>query len=251
MKDITGILVRLRLGKNPPIAHRELIEDAKEMLEIETGTKPTTRTILGSVWQIPIYPRMRDHIWNLLIGRIRCGSYWKHIPGYEDRQWCKACETHGEREVEESINHLWLGCQHNSQSNAWEYTRWLWNKTSKKPMPYPSIGLIRGSTAITLIDGTNTPAHTDSTRMRLLVTITCWAIWKTRNNLAISNTPIERTDSAKLTREILQELLTRSYNSLRMRKMKSTRKKIDALLRAWEGLISPPPSGEKGLRFRF
>jgi len=35
---------------------------------------------------------MKGHMRFMIMGRIKCGSYWSNIPGYEDRENCSACK---------------------------------------------------------------------------------------------------------------------------------------------------------------
>lgn len=98
MKDIYSILTaRLTDGKGE-IKRAERIEEAKEMTEIETGLRPSTENIVERIWRLPTYPRARDLIWSITVGRIKLGKYWQHIPDLEARAYCTACE---ENEVTE------------------------------------------------------------------------------------------------------------------------------------------------------
>lgn len=62
----------------------EKLDDAKDMIERETGLRPTTHKIINGIWQLKAPNRLKDHLWNLILGRLKTGKYWSHIPDHED-----------------------------------------------------------------------------------------------------------------------------------------------------------------------
>jgi len=250
LKDIYSILIKKRIKQEEIILHPESLEDSKIVLEYETGLRPTNEAILKGIWRLPILPRMRDHLWTLNIGRIKCGSYWQHIPKFEDRAYCAACEAHGLREATESPTHLWRECEYNGQYKAWLYAKILWQKSTRKPWPQISLALVKGSPAISLSE--QNADENESKRMRIIISTTTWAIWKTRNRLTISQTPIKDTDAAKLTGELLKDMITKSWNAIRTEKKSRKEKKRASLKKLWgEKLVTWPETESKPLRFGF
>jgi len=250
LRDIYAILIKKRLQNQDIVLHPEKLEDSKETLAYETNLKPTNETILRSVWKLPLYPRIRDHIWSLSMGRMKIGDFWRHIPNLEDRTYCKPCEVHGYRHCPETPQHLWIECEYNSQRKAWQFARHIWQKSSQVPWPQTSIGLLAGSPAISLKERNG--SESESKRMRIIIATTTWAIWKTRNKLTINDIPIRDTDAAELTKDLLTEMITKAWNATKLAKINAKEKKRNALMNLWgDKLVSWPQSEGKPLSFGF
>jgi ribonuclease HI len=208
MKDIYSILTeRLTKGKGE-IPHPERLDEAKVELARETGLQPTTEKIIEGIWKLRTYPRTRDHIWNMALGRIKLGTYWSHIPDYEHRAFCTACKEHGAEEVLENELHLWLGCQFNGQREAWERAKEIWHRTSLQNWPDITLGLIRGLGAISLPNNEGKPliSH-DTAKLQIIIAATVWAIWKSRNMRTISEMHTPPEEASRILTEMLQDLI--------------------------------------------
>jgi hypothetical protein len=250
MKDIYSILTaRLTDGKGE-IKRAERIEEAKEMTEIETGLRPTTENIVERIWRLPTYPRARDLIWSITVGHIKLGKYWQHIPDLEARAYCTACEENEVTEVLEDETHLWIGCPYNGQKEAWEAAKDIWKRVSAKEWPALSVGLLRGIGAIELKDESGKPLMTsDSKKLKILITASIWAIWKTRNRRSISNVHTAPEDSVKELLNILKDLSKKLANrtSLYTHEANKSHKKsqtpwndIAAAIEEWEQSNNEP-----------
>jgi hypothetical protein len=82
------------------------------------GTKKSGGLQGIRVLRVP--PRLKDHMRCMLTGRIKCGSYWSNIREYTERAFCSFCKKKEGVQVLENENHLWLECENNGQSLAWE-----------------------------------------------------------------------------------------------------------------------------------
>ena len=146
----------------------------------------------------------------MLTGRIKCGSYW-NIQGLAERAYCAACKKQESVETAESESHLWLECRNNGQIAAWETAKSVWEKSTERPWPDISIGLIRGAAAITFEDD-----HTkDSERLRILISMTIWAIWKSRNKNTINNQDVAPGEASSTLKELIRDLMRKSWNATR------------------------------------
>ena len=106
---------------------------------------------------------------------------------------------------------MWLECEKNGQTLAWEITRNIWRKTTDRNWSEITTGLIRGAPALYFEhDYTK-----DSERLRILITMTIWAIWKTRNKCAINNQDITPTETGEALKELLSDLVRKSWNATR------------------------------------
>ena len=137
-----------------------------------TGLRPTHEKLLNGLKSLKVPPHLRDHMRNMLLGRIICGSYWNNIHGYESRAFCSICKKRKSIEVIESEQHIWLECENNGQSAAWEIARTIWEKTTPRPWPNISLGLIRGAAALSF----ENDYSKDSERLRILISMTIWTI---------------------------------------------------------------------------
>ena len=71
-KHMDNILLRRDTKDVPPILHQEKLDDAKNRVQQATGLRPTNEKLLNSIKSLKVPPRLRDHIRNMLLGRIKC-----------------------------------------------------------------------------------------------------------------------------------------------------------------------------------
>ena len=58
-------------------SYQGTLDDAKDNMEETSGLRPTNEKLLG-----PKSPtRPKDYTRSMLMGKIKCGPYWNHIPG--------------------------------------------------------------------------------------------------------------------------------------------------------------------------
>ena len=123
---------------------------------------------------------------NVLTSRITCGPYHNNIPDHAERALCASCGKEEAIETLETEQHSWLECRHNRQDAAWVTAKRMWERSTRRPWPNMSLRLIRGSAAISFENNHNK----DSKRLRILISMTIWAIWKSRNKKAINDQDI-------------------------------------------------------------
>jgi len=75
----------------------------------------------------------------------------------------------------------------------------IWQKTTTRAWPNVTMGLIRGTMALTFEDNSSK----DSERLQILILMTIWAIWKSRNK----NTILDLEAVPSETRDTLKELI--------------------------------------------
>ena len=203
-------LLKWHTRDTTPILHQEILDDAKNRVEAFTGLRPTNERLLKGVKILGVPPRIKDHLRCLLTSKLKCGSFWNRIPGCAERAMCSPCRKRG-TVVMESEQHMWLDCEHNRQALAWEIARKVWYKSTDRRWPDISTGLIRGIPALSFEhDYTK-----DSERLRILIALTIWAIWKTRNKFAITDQDIAPTEARETLKELLSDLVRRSWNATR------------------------------------
>jgi len=148
--------------------HQVIPNEAKNKVEENTRLRPTNERLLKGFKTMKISPRIKDLMRYMIIGKIKCGAYWINIPGYEERALCSFCRKKNDKEIVEPEQHMWLDCENNGQTPAWEATKKIWQKCTPRPWPPLSIGLIRGSPALSFENDFNK----DSERLQTLVSMT-------------------------------------------------------------------------------
>jgi len=117
------------------------------------------------------------------------------------------CKRILDAEILEDEKHIWLNCENNGQEAAWETAKSSWQKTTTRPWPTVSIGLIKGATALVFDNDYNR----DSERLRILVLMTTWAIWKSRNKNAINNQNVSPNETKEVLKDLISSLIRNSW----------------------------------------
>ena len=73
------------------------------------------------------------------------------------------------------------------------------------------MGLIRGAAALTFDDDYSK----DSERLRILITMTIWAIWKIRNKISINNQDVHPGETRDTLKDLIKDLVRKSWNATR------------------------------------
>jgi len=204
-------LIRRHMKRITPILHQEKLDKAKDKVEEATGLRPTNEKLLKGFRTLGVPLRLKDHMRNMLIGKIKCGSYWSKIPGYTDRAYCSFCKKKKAVEITESEQHMWLDCENNGQSLAWETARKIWIKTTDRTWPTISMGLIRGAAALSF----EYDYSKDSERLRILISMTIWAIWKSRNKNSINDQDVTTNETREALKDLIQDLIRKGWNATR------------------------------------
>jgi hypothetical protein len=197
-------------GKDP-ILHQEKLDEVKSKVEEITNLRPTNEKLLQGIRTLGVMPRLKDHVRCLLTGRIKCGSYWSNIRNSEERAFCSLCKKKNDIQVLESEQHLWLNCENNGQRMAWIMAENVWKKITSRNWPVLTTGLIKGASVIAFENDSNK----DSERLRILISMTIWAIWKSRNKNTISDQDVAQQEATETLKGLLTDLVRKSWNATR------------------------------------
>ena len=121
-------------------------------------------------------------------------------------------------EIIANEQHIWLECIYNGQAAAWEIARTTW--------PSISPGLIRGAAALCF----ENDYSEDSERLRILISMTVWALWKSRNKYSMDVAPIETSVTLKV---LIREQVRKSWNATRFMKGDRRKNSQDAIRSLW------------------
>ena len=89
-------------------------------------------------------------------------------------------------------------------------TRSIWGKTTSRTRPNMTTDLIRGITAQSFKDDLTK----DSERLRILVSMTIWAIWKSRNKNTIQDQVVTPNETRETLKELIRDIIRKSWNSM-------------------------------------
>jgi len=195
--------------KDNPMKQQETLNDAKDRVEASTSLRPTNEKLLKSFKMMKIPPHIKDLMRYMIISKIKCGAQWINILGYSERAHCSFCKRVNNEETIKSKQHMWQDCKNNRQTQAWEMTRKIWQKCTLRPWPLLSIGLIRGSPALSYENDFNK----DAERLWTLISMTIWSIWKSRNKNTILNQVITSNKTRETLEELIQDLIRKSWNA--------------------------------------
>jgi len=106
-----------------PTKYLEVIKEAKNRAEDTTRLCPTTKKLTKGFKTLRVPTQLRDHMRCIVIGKLKCGTFWSNLPGYKDRVHCSFCKKKGLPDTIESEQHMWIDCENNGQSQAWETSR--------------------------------------------------------------------------------------------------------------------------------
>ena len=227
--NIYNALLKWHTSKTPHILHQEVLDEAKNRVQETTELRPTNEKLLEGIRMLSIPPRVKDHMRNMLTGKIKCGPFWNKVPGHHSRANCSFCERKQNIDIVETETHLWLECNNNGQRQAWELAERLWRKTTKRNWPIITIGLIRGAAAISFEKDTNK----DSERLRTLIPMTVWAIWKSKIKSSIYNQDVTPNETTQLLKELISDLIKKNWNATRFMEAGSKATRQRNLRKLW------------------
>jgi len=107
---------------------------------------------------------------------------------------------------------MWLDCENNGQNQAWETTKKIWQKCTPRPWPLLSMGLIRGSPALSFENDCNK----DAERLRTLISMAIWSIWKSRNKSTILDQDVTPKETRATLIELIKDLIRKRWIATRL-----------------------------------
>ncbi|KAI0334323.1 ribonuclease H-like protein [Cubamyces sp. BRFM 1775] len=144
----------------------------KEIEEWE-GKRHETESIWKQIRKEPVEKKHRDFVWKTLHGAHRIGTYWKAIPGYEERAKCRTC---GE---DEDMRHILTECRATGQALLWRLVRDILAKRDVRMPERPNLGLYTGA-ALLSVEEDEKPNPGKTRLAKIVLTETAYLIWKLR-----------------------------------------------------------------------
>ena len=124
--------------------------------------------------------QIQDFIWKMIHDRVRCGTFFQHIPNWQDKQFCSCGEV-------ESVSHILLECKKSKQKYVWKEVKKAWTKLTKRRWKKLTLNDIMTIGSIRIRNDNNTNNELATEVLVTLVTSAIWSIWKNRNNRIFNN----------------------------------------------------------------
>ncbi|KAF9521274.1 hypothetical protein CPB83DRAFT_865575 [Crepidotus variabilis] len=192
----TAYQLALKKNAKNPINEktRRRLEVIKAEIETRSNVKPTDQMLFKKIKDVTPY-RISDFLWKIIHGRIKCGAFFRYIPEWSEKEFCKCGET-------ESISHILFNCETNHTRLIWIGIARLYKKVTGQTMRTPSITTLAGIGCLKIQHrGKERPEWTEI--YKTLIITACWCIWKARNRRIFRD---EETGVVRLLEEIGQEL---------------------------------------------
>ncbi len=158
----------------PRVATERMISRILESVTHAYNLTVHPTAIWSAVRNRDVPRNMRDFWWKALHDAIRVGTYWEHIPGYEQRAVCHVCG------VTESLEHILLECTTPGQKTVWELVNHTLARKAIPPIQW-SLGAAMGAIAAPFPRGGDNSLKTGQRRLfRIVVTESIHLIWKLR-----------------------------------------------------------------------
>ncbi|EAU80349.2 hypothetical protein CC1G_12782 [Coprinopsis cinerea okayama7 len=138
--------------------------------------KSSERTIRTSLWKGPFTNKHSDFIWKIRNDRVKCGKFFLHMPGWEDKAYCTCGDI-------ESVEHIVLKCRDNRCEEAWNMAGQLWERAhGKENFKKPTIATIEAIPVVTIKkDGKESKEMTEMYKVLIMETV--WALWCQRKSV--------------------------------------------------------------------
>ena len=185
-------------------------ENMKKPGGVETGRNMTmVQEEVEKVWKMKVkekevwkglkkidQPQIAQFIWKIAHGRIKCGRFFRFIPQWTDKEFCKCGKT-------ESVEHILFECEESHQEAVWLDVKEKWEKKTKLGFKQPKIGTLIALGAVKIESKKDRKRRKWERLYRVMVATASWSIWKMRNRRIFEG--IQETEEAQ--RESWEKLM--------------------------------------------
>jgi ribonuclease HI len=164
---------KTRKQREIPERTRSNLENAQDEIERTTGLRPTNEHIWMGLKKVD-NNKIADFIWKLINNLLKCGEAFKHMSGWEEKQFCNCEEI-------ETPYHLLLDCNKSQVKELWKHIENIWNEMTEDPWIPPTMGIIHGIGAFRMLNEKGKDKPDLTKRYQIFIAETIWVIWKARN----------------------------------------------------------------------
>ena len=210
---------------------KDRFAEIRKQIREQSGLEPTDEMIWKSIAKIEP-ARISDFIWKIAHNRLKCGGFFRHVKGWEERQFCK-CEKI------ENIDHI-MYCEENHAEAVWKSLEEIWylvtNETYNRPSIEETIGI--GTIRIKQKNTYNKDLTQLYQRLTLLAV---WTIWKMRNKRVIQEKEISRKETLEEYERQIKEKIEIEYDwAICQKNPKKKKSLLKQLKKVWckEGVLA-------------
>ena len=202
------------------------IKNIKETLTEKWNIKITEEQIWKGIEQVE-NPQIRDFIWKIIHNRIKCGKFFRFIPNWQEKEFCKCGKS-------ETIEHILIKCKKSGQESLWKKVKETWEKLTEMEWKQPTLETIMGIGSIKIRNKKDIEKSMKiSDIYRKLITTAIWTIWKNRNDRVFNDK--EETAKKQIDRwkEQMENEIKIEYNELNEIEYKKREEKEENFKKKW------------------
>ena len=201
------------------------IEKIKLNLENKWGIKVEEERIWKGIEKIK-NTKIQDFIWKMINDRIKCGKFFKHIPNWQDKQFCVCGKV-------ENIEHILIECIENKQKSLWKLVKKTWKKlTNLKWKKITELDIMSiGTVSVKRRKGQETDLINEI--LVTLVSTAVWTIWKSRNERVFNETKESKKRLIRLWKESLELEIKIEYEQISQAGRGKIEKATDRFMKKW------------------
>ena len=201
------------------------MEKIKLNLENKWGIKVEEERIWKGIEKIK-NTKIQDFIWKMIHDRIKCGKFFKHIPNWQDKQFCVCGKV-------ENIEHILIECIENKQKSLWKLVKKTWKKlTNLKWKKITELDIMSiGTVSVKRRKGQETDLINEI--LVTLVSTAVWTIWKSRNERVFNETKESKKRLIRLWKESLELEIKIEYEQISQAGRGKIEKATDRFMKKW------------------
>ena len=230
-----GILEQKAPHTRPTTSYN--LERARIAIADYTGKQETDENIWRGLQKPTIRTKIRQFLYKAMHETQKIGSFWTHIQGYEDRQYCPTCGT------TESMDHILIACRAGPVRTIWNLARESWPQENPR-WPEITLGTILGCGSIASINPPNPDEEGDQERrsnygavrlLQILLTESAHLIWVLRCERVIQQ---KNHNANEITTRWLKNINKRlTEDKIIATEIKRNRTAIRKVEATWEGVL--------------
>jgi len=162
----------------------------------------------------------------MIHNRIRCGRFFQHIPGWQEKQFCSCGHV-------ESIEHILLKCETSKQGTLWKEVGKVWKEVTGLEWIKLSINEIMGMGSVKITKSKAKKKELMTELYVTFVTTAIWSIWKNRNERVFGGKKETEKKQIKTWKESLKKEIQIEYEIIQQAPLKEKEKVTTRFLKKW------------------
>ncbi|TRM58186.1 hypothetical protein BD626DRAFT_410842, partial [Schizophyllum amplum] len=144
--------------------------------------EPTSKEIWKAISATEFRKNVAEFMYKTAHNANKCGKFWSHLDGYQERTYCVECST-ATNKVVETIDHIMLRCKAPARKRLWKAAEDICEERGIK-WEHLSMGVILSS-GLRRIERGDKPCKGDMRLYRILMSECTYMVWLARNERVI------------------------------------------------------------------